>query len=278
MPNSSSVFLGIDIWESIKSISNVSNFVLKKTDNYFIYSQISQIINKISISCFEKMKDVFYSEIINIYFNQIKISWNRYEHNDILWKNLFEELKKSILLFSVIESNLDLSISNLLIDFQAWQVNIANWIIGMKEEKEKKENLDKFMLLLKRWSDFLLDFARDNGLQEKKVGLSIIQSVGNNINIIYGIKNKFSDIDLKKLYETQFNTLSWYFQKTDKVEKSTLFNLEQTLETLLKEISYNLKHGVFEINELINLYVRLVEAHFEKVVSGNGKVYPLSRQ
>ena len=261
------------VWESIKSISNVSNFVLRKTDDYFIYSQINQVINKISISCFADNKETFLKELINIYFNQIRIAWNRYEYNDIFWKNLFKELKKNILLLSM-TSRLSLSISDLFINFHTWQVNIINWLIEIKEKKEKKENLDKFIRLLKRWSDFLLDFARDTGLENKQIGLSIIQSVDNNLRIIYGIRSKFSDTDLEKIYKTQFYTLSWYFQKTDKIKSSFLFNLEQVLEILLREISYNFKNKIFDVEHLIGLYVKLIEQHFEKVDLGYGYNHP----
>jgi len=261
------------VWESVKSVSNVSNFVLQKTDNYFIYSQINQIINKISVSCFAESQGAFLKEIVNIYFNQIRIAWSRYEHNDIFWKDLFKELKKNILLLSA-TGNFSLSISDLFISFHTWQVNIINWIIETREKKEKKENLDKFIQLLERWSDFLLDFARDIGLENKQIGLSIIQSVENNLRIIYGIRNKFSDIDLEKIYKTQSYTLSWYFQKTDKIEESFLFNLEQVLEILLREISDNLKHKIFDVEHLIDLYVRLVEQHFEKVTLGYGYNHP----
>lgn len=261
------------IWESIKSVSNVSSLVLQKTDNYSICGKINQIINKISISCLAENQEAFLKELANIYFNQIRIAWNRYEHNDIFWKDLLKELKKNVLLLSV-TSNLSLSISDLFINFHTWQLFIINWIIETKEEKEKKENLDNFIRLLKRWSDFLLDFARDVGLENKQVGLSIIQSVDNNIKIIYRIKNKFGDVDLEKIYKTQFHTLSWYFQKTDKIEESFLFNLEQVLEILLREISYNLKHGAFDIEYLIDLYVRLIEQHFEKVTIGYEYIHP----
>jgi Ca2+/Na+ antiporter len=260
-------------WESIKSVSNVSNSMLQKTDDYFISSQINQIINKISISCLGANQEAFCKEIVNIYFNQIKIAWNRYEHNEIFWGDLFKELKKSILLLSVASNRLSLSASELFINFHAWQGNVINWIIEIKEEKEKKEILDKFMQLLERWSDFLLDFARDIGLENKQIGLPIIQSIENNINIIYGIKSNFS-VDVDKIYKTQFYTLSWYFQKTDKVEESFLFNLEQVLEILLKEISYNLKNHKFDIEYLIELYIRLIEQHFEKVTLGYGYNHP----
>lgn len=261
------------VWESIKSVSSVSNSVLQKTDDYFIYSQINQAINKISISCLAENKETFSKELVNIYFNQIRIAWNKYEHNDIFWNDLFKELKRNILLLSV-TSNLSLSVSELFISFHSWQVNIINWIIKLEEEKEKKENLDKFVQLLDRWSDFLLDFARDIGLQNKQVGLSIIQSIDNNLRIIYGIQQKFSDVNLKDIYRTQSNALSWYFQKTDKVEESFLFNLEQVLEILLREINHNLKDGTFDAESLIKLYSRLIEQHFEKVTLGYGYNHP----
>lgn len=165
------------IWESVKSVSNVSNFVLQKTDNHFVCSQINQILNKISVSCLSENQETFLKELVNIYFNQIRIAWNRYERNDIFWKDLFKELKKSILLLSVSTSNLSLSISDLFINFHTWQVNAINWIFELKEKEKQKENLDKFVKLVERWSDFLLDFARDTGLENKQAGLPIIQFV-----------------------------------------------------------------------------------------------------
>ena len=262
------------IWESIKSVSNVSNFVLQRTDDYFIYSQINQIVSKISISCLTASTETFFKEIVNIYFNQIKIAWNRYDHNEIFWKDLFSELKKCILLLSVASNKLSLSASELFVNFHTWQGNVINWIIEIKEEKERKESLNKYVQLLERWSDFLLDFARDTGLENKQIGLPIIQSIENNINIAYGIKHNFSDVDVDKIYKIQFYTLSWYFQKTDKVEESFLFNLEQVLEVLLKEISHNLKNKKFDIEYPIELYVRLVDQHFEKVTLGYGYNHP----
>lgn len=261
------------IWESIKSVSNVSNIILEKTDNYFVCSQINQILDKISISCLAENQEAFSKEIVNIYFNQIRISWDKYEHNDIFWKDLFKELKKNILLLSV-TSNLSLSVSDLFINFHTWQVNVINWIFGLKDEKEQKNNLDKFIKLLERWSDFLLDFARDVGLENKQVGLPVIQSIDNNLRIVYGIKNKFKEIDLEKIYKTQFYTLSWYFQKIDKVEESFLFNLEQVLEILLREISNNFKNKIFDVGHLIDLYVKLIEEHFKKVTLGYGYNHP----
>lgn len=260
-------------WESIKSVSNVSNIILQKTDNYFVCSQINQIISKISISCLSENQEAFLKELVNIYINQIRIAWNKYEHNDIFWKDLFKELKKNVLLLSI-TSNLSLSVSDLFINFHTWQANVIYWIFELKEVKEQKENLDKFIELLKRWGDFLLDFARDMGLENKQVGLPVIQSIDNNLRIICGIKSKFKEMDLEKIYKTQFYTLSWYFQKTDKVDESFLFNLEQVLEILLREIRDNFKNKIFNVGYLTDLYVRLIEQHFEKATLGYGFNHP----
>ena len=78
-------------------------------------------------------------EINNSEVEKIKKSIVDLQASQVEESKKFEELKKNIILFSIIENNLDLSISNLFIDFQAWQVNIANWIIETKEEKEKTE-------------------------------------------------------------------------------------------------------------------------------------------
>ncbi len=66
------------IWESIKSISIVSNTILQKTDNYFVCSQINQIISKIAVSCLAENQEAFSKELVNVYFNQIRIVWNKY--------------------------------------------------------------------------------------------------------------------------------------------------------------------------------------------------------
>ncbi len=261
------------IWESIKSVSNLSNTILQYTDNYFIFGQIDEILDKVSIVCLAEKQETFLKELVKIYLNQIKIAWNKYEYNEIFWKHLFEKLKKNILLLAVV-SNMNLSISDLLINFNSWQVNIINAILEIKDAKERKENLDKFIQFLKRWSDFLLDLARDTGLNNKQVGLSIIQALENNLRIIYGIKGKFPKLDLEKIYQTQTYILSWYFKDTDKIEDSFIFNLEEVQRILLSEISENLKDKIFNIDYLIELYIRLVEQHFNKVSLGHGYNHP----
>lgn len=260
------------IWESVKSASRISNALLTSNYNYFVYGQISQTINKLTVACISEKQEAFLKEIVNIYLNQIKIAWNKYSNDAILWKDLFNELKKTTLILSL-SGNINLSVSELYIDFHTWQVAVINSIFKLTDKDKQKENLDSYMEFMEKWSDFLLDFARDAGLENKQVGLPIIQSVENNIRILYGIKQKF-DLDLTKIYKTQFNTLSWYFQKTEKVDGSFLFNIEQVQEILLREINDNLKEKIFDVKEVTDLFIRLTKQHFEKVSVGYGYNHP----
>ncbi|MDO8658487.1 MAG: hypothetical protein Q7K55_07125 [Candidatus Levybacteria bacterium] len=262
------------IWESIKSLSKVSNLLLNNGYNHFNYSQLEQAIDKVTISSLlGKQQESLIKEIVNIYFNQIKIGWNKeYSHDAIFWKDLFKNLKKNTLVLSL-SGGINLSTSELYINFHEWQVNIINHIFDLIDKDEQEKLKSAYVALLEKWSDFLLDLARDVGLENKHVGLPIVQSVDNNLRIIYGIKKKF-DLDLNKLYKTQFNTLSWYFQKIEKVEESFLFNLEQIQETLLREIDSNLTDKTFDSKQIIDLYIRLVQQHFEKVSVGYGYNHP----
>lgn len=262
------------VWESIKSLSRVSNLLLNNDYNHFNYSQLEQAIDKVTISSLSgKQQESLIKEIVNIYFNQIKIGWNKeYLHDAIFWKDLFKNLKKNTLILSL-SSGINLSTSELYINFHGWQVNMINHIFDLADKDKQKELKSAYVALLEKWSDFLLDLARDVGLENKHVGLPIIQSVDNNLRIIYGIKQKF-DLDLNSLYRTQFNTLSWFFQKTEKVEESFLFNLEQIQETLLREIDSNLTDMTFDTKQIIDLYIRLVQQHFEKVSVGYGYNHP----
>jgi len=262
------------IWESIKSLSKVSNILLNNGYNHFNYSQLEQAIDKVTISSLSgKQQESLIKEIVNIYFNQIKIGWNKeYSHDAIFWKDLFKNLKKNTLVLSL-SSGINLSTSELYINFHEWQVNIINHIFDLIDKDKQEELKSAYVALLEKWSDFLLDLARDVGLENKHVGLPIVQSVDNNLRIIYGIKKKF-DLDLNKLYKTQFNTLSWYFQKIEKVEESFLFNLEQIQETLLREIDSNLTDKTFDAKHIIDLYIRLVQQHFDKVSVGYGYNHP----
>lgn len=261
------------IWEAIKSLSKVSNALLKNDYNHFNYSQITEAVDKIVASCIlDKQKESLLKEIVNIYFNQIKITWNTYSHNEIFWKDLFKNLKKTTLVLSL-SGGVNLSVSELFINFHEWEVNIINAVFKLEDKENQEELKNAYIKFMERWSDFLLDLARDFGLQDKQLGLPIIQSVQNNLRIIYGIKNKF-DLDLTKIYRTQFNILSWYFHKTETVDESFLFNLEHVQETLLREINDNLSEEIFDTKEVIKLYIRLVHQHFEKVSMGYGYNHP----
>jgi len=260
------------IWESINSVSRISNALLFNDYNYYVYSQIIQIIDKLTIACVSEKQEAFLKEIVIIYLNQIKIGWSKYSSNRIFWKDLFKELKKDTLILSL-SANINLSVSELYINFQTWQVAVINSIFELTDKDEQKKKLDHYIEFLEKWSDFLLDFSRDTGLENKQVGLPIIQSVENNLRIIYGIKNKFNS-DLIKLYQTQFNILSWYFHNTEKVNESFLFNLEKVQEILLREINDNLQEKIFDITEVVDLFIRLTKQHFEKVSIGYGYNHP----
>ncbi|MBT9150565.1 MAG: hypothetical protein DDT40_00737 [candidate division WS2 bacterium] len=261
------------LWESIKSISKVSNIILSSGYSHFHHNQINQALDEITISCLSSNtgQEAFLKEVVNTSFNQIKIGWNKYQSNEIFWKDLFKTLKKNFLALAL-APGINLSVSELYINFQAWLAGTINSIFALEDKDKQTELRDAYIDLLERWSDFLLDLARDFGLENKHIGLPIIQSVENNLRIIYGIQGKF-ELKLDKLYRTQFNTLSWYFHKTDKVDESFLFNLEQVQELLLNEISSNLSEKI-ESAQIIDLYIRLVQQHFEKVSVGYGYNHP----
>ena len=261
------------IWEAIKSISKVSNSLLSSDYNHFNHNQINQALDEITISCLSlnEGQEAFLKEIVNISFNQIRIGWNRYQNNEIFWKDLFKTLKRNTLALAL-APGINLSVSELYINFQAWLAEVINSIFKLEDKDQQTKLRDAYIDLLERWSDFLLDIARDFGLENKQIGLPIIQSVENNLRIIYGIQGKF-ELKLDKLYRTQFNTLSWYFHKTEKVDESFLFNLEQVQELLLNEINGNLNEKI-DSAQVIDLYIRLVQQHFEKVSVGYGYNHP----
>lgn len=261
------------IWEAIESISKVSNNLLSSEYNHFNHNQINQALNEITVSCLSSNEgqEAFLKEVVNISFNQIKIGWNKYQNNEIFWKDLFKTLKKNTVALAL-APGINLSVSELYINFQAWLAEVINSIFKLEDKDSQAKLRDAYISLLERWSDFLLDIARDFGLENKQIGLPIIQSVENNLRIIYGIQRKF-ELKLDKLYRTQFNTLSWYFHNTDKVDESFLFNLEQVQELLLNEINGNLNEKI-DSRQIIDLYIRLVQQHFEKVSVGYGYNHP----
>lgn len=261
------------IWESIKSISKVSNLLLDKNYNHFNHNQINQALDEIVMICLSanEAQESFLKEVVNISFTQIKIGWDKYPNNQIFWSDLFKTLKKNTIALALARG-INLSLSELYINFHTWLVAVINMIFELEDKDKQIKLREAYVDLLEVWSHFLLDLARDLGLENKQIGLPIIQSVENNLRIIYGIQGKF-DLKLGKLYQTQFNILSWYFHKTEKVDESFLFNLEQIQECLLNEIHSNLKEKI-NSEQVIDLYIRLVQQHFEKVSVGYGYNHP----
>jgi hypothetical protein len=98
--------------------------IFQKTENYIIISNLNGIIDKISIVCIAK-KDFYLKEIVNIYFNQIYISWIKYS-SEILWRELFKNLKKNVLYLSVISNKLSMTLNSVFMFFQEWQCNTIN--------------------------------------------------------------------------------------------------------------------------------------------------------
>jgi hypothetical protein len=260
------------LWESIKSISKTSNTLLNTDYSHFNHNQINTALDEITINCISSEgQESFLKEVVNISFNQIRIGWNKYPNNDIFWKDVFKSLKKNTFALAL-SPGINMPVSETYIDFHSWQVGVINEIFEVKDKEQQEKLSDAYIDLLERWSDFLLDMARDIGLENKEIGLPIIQSVGNNSRIVYGIQGRL-DKDLKKIYKAQFNILSWYFQKTEKVESSFLFNLDQVQEFLLNEINSNLKEQI-DSTDIIKLYIRLVQQHFDKVSVGYGYNHP----
>ena len=260
------------VWESIKSISKVSDTTLNANYSHFNHNQINQTLDEIMRSCISTSgQETFLKTLTNITFNQITIGWEKYSHNQIFWQDLFKTHKKSTIALAL-SPGINLSINELHMSFHEWLVNLINSIYKLENTEKQSEFIGKYVDLLEKWSDYLLDLARDIGLENKQLGLPIIQSVENNLRIINSIRIKHQ-VDLGKLYRTQFHIFSWYFHKSEVVEESFLFNLEQIQEFLLHEINSNLSEGV-DSKDAVSLYVRLVQQHFEKISLGYGYNHP----
>lgn len=260
------------IWESIKSISKVSDNSLKVNYSHFNHNQINQTLDEIMRSCLSvEGQEAFLKSLTNISFNQIRIGWEKYSHNQIFWSDLFKTLKKSTVALAL-SPGINLSINELHMTFHEWLVNLINSIYDLEDTEKQTELIDTYTDLLEKWSDYLLDLAREIGLENKHLGLPIIHSVENNLRIITNVRSRYQ-LNLDKLYKTQFNILSWYFQNTEKVDDSFLFNLEQIQESLLHIIDHDLSEKV-DSSDVIKLYIRLVQQHFEKVSLGYGYNHP----
>ncbi|MFM2340117.1 MAG: hypothetical protein RLZZ360_753 [Candidatus Parcubacteria bacterium] len=261
------------IWESLKSLTKVSNGVLGKGYNHFNHNQINDAIDRIVVHCFKnKQPESLTKQAVSVYFSQAKVGWNQYPDEEIFWQDLFKGLQKSTLAL-VISSEMNLTSSELYLGFNEWLTLICNTVVGLEEGEEKKKAFDNFISLLERWSDYLLDFARSTGLENKQMGLQIIQAVNCNLRIINFLSVKF-DKDLSSLYRTQMHTLSWYFHNVESVDSSHLFNLEIVQETLISEVSSNLDEQVFDPKFATELYIQLVKNYFDKVSLGHGYNHP----
>ena len=260
------------VWESIKSISKVSDTLLSTDNNHYHHNQINQSLDEITIRCLSnKGQEAFIKQIVGIYFNQIRIGWDKYSYDDIYWQDIFKSLRKGTLALAV-HSELNLSTSDLYIGYNSWLISLINSIFEVSEKDKQTEFTELYVNLLERWSEFLLDLARDFGLENSKIGLQIVQSLENNLKIIKAVEGNV-DLDLRELYRTQFHIISWYFKKTEKVESSSLHKLEQIQGLLLNEIHGSILEGE-DSAYIEELYLSLVQQHFEKVSEGYGFNHP----
>lgn len=261
------------IWESLKSLTKVSNGVLGKGYNHFNHNQINDVIDRIVVHCLKNNQpESLTKQAVSVYLCQAKVGWNQYPDEEIFWQDLFKGLQKSTLALAI-SSEMNLTSSELYLGFNEWLTLVCNAVVGLEEGKEKQKAFDNFIALLERWSDYLLDFARTTGLENKQMGLQIIQAVNCNLRIIYFLNNKF-DKDITGLYRTQMNILSWYFHNVEEVDSSHLFNLEIVQETLINEVRSNLSENFFDSKFAIELYIQLVKNHFDKVSLGHGYNHP----
>jgi len=261
------------IWESLKSLTKVSNGVIGTGYNHFNHNQINDVIDRIIVHCVKNNQpESLIKQAVSVYLSQAKAGWNQYPDEEIFWKDLFKGLKKSTLALAI-SSEMNLTSSELYLGFNTWLTTVCNAVVGLEEGEEKEKAFSHFILLLERWSDYLLDFARATGLENKQMGLQIIQAVDCNLRLIYFLDNKFEK-DISDLYRTQMNILSWYFHGVESVDNSHLFNLERIQETLVNEVRNNLNEQVFDSKFAIELYIQLVKNHFDKVSLGHGYNHP----
>lgn len=261
------------IWESLKSLTKVSNGVLGKGYNHFNHNQINDVIDRIVLHCLKnKQPESLTKQAVSVYLAQAKVGWSQYPDEEIFWQDLFKGLKQSTLVLSI-SSEMNLTSSELYLGFNEWLSLVCNAVVGLEDGDEKQKAFSNFISLLERWSDYLLDFARATGLENKQMGLQIIQAVDCNLRIIYFLNNKFNK-NISDLYRTQMNVLSWYFHNVEGVDSSHLFNLELVQATLINEVRNNFNEQVFDPKFAIELYVQLVKNHFDKVSLGHGYNHP----
>lgn len=264
------------IWETIKATKNIQQIILQKNSDPFLLETIDSILGKLS-KFFIENKDIqgrssFTDELVQILLNRIILSWDKYSNDVIFWKRLFENLKKHLLVSSLLTQKLlDLSLSNILIHFRDWQTKLIYAIFEIEDEVERKKKIDNYLIFMQNWSDFLLDFSRDFGINANPLCLQIIFSIEQNTNIINFIEDKTKQ-KLDELYRTQFNTLSWYLHNTSTIDNYHSVELTNLLRFLIWEIVQNLENKIKPdlTNNIIDLYITIIDGLFGKVKDSYG--------
>lgn len=252
------------VYKAIVSLSIVSNSTLEKTNDSGACDHINETLQKIIVHCVAKKEPAYLEKLLVIYFDRIRITWIKYGDDSYLWENLLEGFQENIESLSKIQKHSYFSIGLLFIKFHIWQRHYPSQIFALENEQERESCLSNFIPSLERWGEFLLDFSRNFGLHSPNIGLSIIQSINENLTSIHQIKNEFKGSSiLKSSYRTQLDALSFYFNDMRKAERHLLHNLKYVLEILLREASSNLENDFYPFGDLTHRYILLTENLFK---------------
>lgn len=261
------------VWNNIQLLSAVSNKMAHINSDFFLTQKIYSILNIITFWSINNKKATHLSMLVNIYFQRINISWVK-DTSLVRWDDLLKELKKGIIALSSVEDRFSMALSNIFINFNSWKRNLLSNIANLEDLNRRKKEISNFIQSLGKWSEFLLDFTRGTGLNNKQTGLSIIQSVEDNLSNIRHIKRLFPEEDMERLYNEQFSILSLYFNNEEVIEESFLPNFEIVIETFLREIVYNFNNNTFNNKRIIGEYCKLIDYHFENISVGYGYNHP----
>lgn len=263
------------IWELIKITKQIQKSILQKNDDPFLIERIDLVFEKISLHLNDNPeiegRNIFAVEVVQAYLDRIILSWTKYAYDKIFWDRLFKNLKKHLILSLLMKLPYDTSLDNYLIDFEGWQGNLINSIFSTGNGQEQTDNLDRYISFLEQWSNFWLDFARDLGLHDNPLCIQVLNNIEENIRIINFIENR-TEKNLDSIYGTQFNTLSWYFEKTKQVEKYHSIELVNLIGIIMREIIFNLENKRRQkiTDNIIDLYINLVDNLFQKVEDSHG--------
>jgi hypothetical protein len=261
------------IWEMVKTTKSAQKMILQKSNDYLLIEYIDSILDKTSMYLLAhpelKIRTSFITELVQIILNRIILSWDVYSDDKVFWDRLFKALKKHLAISSAILGSFDLSLSDILINFREWQTNLINSIFEIKDKKIRKEKLDKYLSFMAEWSDFLLDYVRDFGIDGNPLCLQIIMTVEQNTKIINNIEDR-SKQKQDDLYRKQLNILSWYFHKSVKVDK--IHSVDYLLRFLLWEILVNLENKIKPdfTNKIIDTYIKIIDDLFPKAEDSYG--------